>query len=154
MRYVITEYKDYAQIKIDGRPGRPTKRGTLKEAFAYIDAFELDRLKNVQFVDTEPILKPYLMKAIEERAGFARSFGIKRYNTAPHALDKDEMISVAYWGLCDAARRWEKYCDAKGFRSDAMNYFTTYAYYRIKGAVEDFIRQQDWATRSLRERSK
>lgn len=154
MKYLVTEYNDYTEIKVEGRQGRPSKRLTFEEALAYIADCEKKRLGTKAVIEDGPAIKPYLMEQIEKHVGLARSIGIRRYNTATHALDRDEMISVAYWGLCDAARRWEKYCEGKGFDNQALNYFTTYAWQRIKGAVEDFIRQQDWATRSLRDRSK
>jgi len=60
-------------------------------------------------------------------------------------VDNDDLISYGILGLMDAV---EKYDITKGIK------FETYASYRIRGAIIDHIRQQDWVPRNLRMKSK
>lgn len=84
----------------------------------------------------------------------AMSIARKVYNKAPHALELDEMRALAFWGLVDAASRWFGYCEKSNRDPKATQFFTKYASLRIEGAVTDRIRSNDWATRSLRDKSK
>lgn len=94
-----------------------------------------------------------LMPFVHSHLGLAQSIAIKIYKPAAHALELDELKSVAYFGLCDGTRRWPKYCTDRGLEENPA-YFTAYVVPRIRGAVYDFIRTRDWATRSLRDKSK
>jgi RNA polymerase sigma factor for flagellar operon FliA len=55
---------------------------------------------------------------------------------------RDDMISAGMLGLVEAAHRFD---ESKGVK------FTTFAYYRIRGAVGDLLRQVDWLGKSARE---
>lgn len=91
---------------------------------------------------------------IHEYIGLAQSIAQQVWRTAPHALELDELIGIAHLGLVMAARRWEDYCAENQFSPDALQYFKTFAVRRIRGALIDAIRSNDWATRSLRTRAK
>jgi len=63
-----------------------------------------------------------------------------RYN-----LELDEMVSYGVLGLIDAIKKFDNTRD---------NQFKTYAEYRIKGAMLDYMREQDTVPRSVRDKIK
>lgn len=91
---------------------------------------------------------------IDSHIALAVSIALGVYNTAPHALELEELKAIAFFGLCDAADRWPNYCKKKGYDPSATQYFTKYSSLRIRGAIYDRLRSNDWATRSLREKSR
>lgn len=91
---------------------------------------------------------------ILEHLKLAEDIAVREWRTATHALEKDEMLSLAYLGLVDAADRWEAYCVRKEFDPDAIQFFKVFARLRIRGTIRDSIRSADWATRTLRGKSK
>lgn len=95
--------------------------------------------------------KDYLIK---EHLKLAEDIAVREWRTATHALERDEMLSLAYLGLVDSADRWESYCQRKEFDPDAIQYFKAFARLRIRGTIRDSIRSADWATRTLRSKSK
>lgn len=44
-------------------------------------------------------LTPKELSLIESHIGLANSLALKRYKTATHALELDELKAIAYWGL-------------------------------------------------------
>lgn len=91
---------------------------------------------------------------IKNHLNVARDIAIKEWKTAPHALRQDELIALANLGLVDAANRWEAYCEKKQYDPEAVQYFKVFAGLRIRGTIRDQIRKDDWATRTLRTKSK
>jgi RNA polymerase sigma factor for flagellar operon FliA len=91
---------------------------------------------------------------ILEHLNLAKQIALREWRTATHALDKDDMLGLAYLGLTDAANRWESYCVRKGYEPSAVHYFKVFASLRIRGTIRDSIRSDDWATRTLRSKSK
>jgi RNA polymerase sigma factor FliA len=91
---------------------------------------------------------------ILEHLSLAKQIALREWRTATHALDKDDMLGLAYLGLTDAANRWESYCARKGYEPSAVQYFKVFASLRIRGTIRDSIRSDDWATRTLRSKSK
>lgn len=91
---------------------------------------------------------------IEDHLQIAKDIALKEWRTAPHALAKDDLLADAYLGLVDAANRWESYCAKKGYDPGAVQYFRVFASLRIRGTIRDQIRRDDWATRTLRTKSK
>ena len=80
---------------------------------------------------------------IESYAPLAR-YVVDRLNLKPGAaLEYDDLLSQAVVGLIDAVDR---------FDPDRGIKFETYAYYRIRGAVMDMLRELDWLPRSVRQR--
>jgi RNA polymerase sigma factor FliA len=63
----------------------------------------------------------------------------------PSNIDIDDLISAGVIGLMDAI---EKYDPARD------NKFKTYAEFRIRGAILDELRSQDWVPRSVRDKAK
>lgn len=91
---------------------------------------------------------------IENHLGLAESIATREWRTAPYALEKAEMLGLANLGLILAADRWESYCKEKGFDPTAVQYFKGWAGLRIRGSIRDELRKRDWATRTLRSKSK
>jgi RNA polymerase sigma factor FliA len=61
----------------------------------------------------------------------------------PAHLDQEDLIESGIVGLIEAAERFK---ENKGVK------FKTYAFHRIRGAVLDYLRLQDWVPRSVREK--
>lgn len=69
----------------------------------------------------------------------------KLAQTLPQSVQVDDLISVGFMGLMDAADRFDA---SRGFK------FKTYAEFRIRGAIIDELRKLDWVPRSVRDRAK
>ena len=95
-----------------------------------------------------------LVYLIEENIGMAEAISVNIWKTAPHALELDELRSLAYFGLTQAASRWRPYCEKHNYDSKAYNYFKVFASSRIRGACFDAIRSNDHASRTLRGKSR
>jgi RNA polymerase sigma factor FliA len=91
---------------------------------------------------------------ILDHLDLAKSIALSEWRTATHALDKDDMLGLAYTGLVDAANRWQAYCEKKNFDPSAVQYFKVFARLRIRGTIRDQIRKDDWTTRTVRTKSK
>ena len=78
------------------------------------------------------------------------------YIKAPHALERDELESIAFTGLMDAATKWPDYCRRNEFQPDGpgLKYFGAYVSRRVNGAILDHLRSVDWVTRSVRQKAK
>ncbi|HLH04069.1 MAG TPA: FliA/WhiG family RNA polymerase sigma factor [Bryobacteraceae bacterium] len=63
----------------------------------------------------------------------------------PVHIELDDLIHAGTMGLFDAATK---------YRDDKEVAFASYAKHRIRGAIIDSLRQQDWASRDLRKRYK
>jgi len=63
----------------------------------------------------------------------------------PSHIDKNDLISSGQFGLIDAVSRFDY---SRGLR------FETFAVRRIKGAILDELRSQDWVPRSVRSRER
>ena len=63
----------------------------------------------------------------------------------PKNISRDDLESYAFMGLFDALNKFEPERDLK---------FDTYASFRIRGAIIDGLRKEDWLPRSLREKVK
>lgn len=63
----------------------------------------------------------------------------------PKNIIKDDLRSFGFVGLIDAVRK---------FAPERGNQFVTYAIWRIRGAILDGLREQDWLPRSLRDKAK
>src|SRR5215469_8515392 len=74
-----------------------------------------------------------------------RAIAIRVHENLPVHVDLDDLIHAGVLGLFDAV---DKYDDGKRVE------FQAYAKHRIRGAILDSLRQQDWASRDLRRRQK
>ncbi len=66
-----------------------------------------------------------------------RSIAWQVHHRLPRSVEVDELIGEGQLGLLRADRDYDA---AKGAQ------FSTYAYWRIRGAMLDWVRQQDWFT--------
>ncbi len=80
----------------------------------------------------------------------ARGLAWRSFKSAPYALDLDELTGVAREALCIAAARWGGYCAAHGYDPTRLDFFGAYATRRIKGAIIDKARAEDYVPRSRR----
>lgn len=62
----------------------------------------------------------------------------------PSFVDKDDLIEYGILGLIEAAEKYDSKSNAK---------FGTYALSRIRGAILDHLRSQDWLPRSMRDKA-
>ncbi len=63
----------------------------------------------------------------------------------PSNVELDDLISCGVIGLMDAIKKFDPSRDNK---------FKTYAEFRVRGAILDELRAQDWVPRSIREKAK
>lgn len=74
------------------------------------------------------------------------SFHVERVATyLPNNVSKDDLKSFGLMGLYDALNKFEP---------DRKLKFVTYASFRVRGAIIDGLRKEDWLPRSLREKTK
>ena len=63
----------------------------------------------------------------------------------PKSVSRDDLISLGMMGLFDALNQFDLNRDLK---------FDTYASFRVRGAIIDGLRKEDWLPRSAREKAK
>ncbi len=68
----------------------------------------------------------------------------KLFKTMPMSVDREDLVNIGVIGLSEALDRYDPYFGIK---------FETYAIPRIRGAIIDELRKQDWIPRSLRSKS-
>ncbi|RFB19040.1 FliA/WhiG family RNA polymerase sigma factor [Bacillus sp. HNG] len=74
------------------------------------------------------------------------SYHVQRISvTLPKSVNKDDLKSLGMIGLYDALEKFDPSRDLK---------FDTYASFRIRGAILDGLRKEDWLPRSSREKAK
>ncbi|WP_335870741.1 FliA/WhiG family RNA polymerase sigma factor [Bacillus sp. 2205SS5-2] len=74
------------------------------------------------------------------------SYHVQRISTGlPKNVSKDDLKSLGLMGLLDALNKFDPTRDLK---------FDTYASFRVRGAIIDGLRKEDWLPRSARERAK
>lgn len=74
-----------------------------------------------------------------------KAIATRLHESLPVHVDVDDLVHAGILGLIDAASK---------YKSDKNVAFSTYAKHRIKGAILDSLRQQDWASRDVRRRQK
>ena len=84
-------------------------------------------------------------KLIVEYAGLIKFIASKIAARLPSNIELDDLISSGVIGLMDAIEKYD---------SSRDNKFKTYAEFRIRGAMLDELRAQDWVPRSIREKTK
>lgn len=77
---------------------------------------------------------------VENHIGLANKLASKKKRLLPMHVSFEELQSAAYLGLTEAANRFDP---ERGFA------FTTYAYPRISGAINDYLRELGLMTVSL-----
>jgi RNA polymerase sigma factor for flagellar operon FliA len=82
---------------------------------------------------------------ILEHMGLVTAIAAHIQRSVPVHIELDDLVHAGVMGLFDAATK---------YRDDKEVAFPTYAKHRIRGAILDSLRQQDWASRDLRKRYK
>jgi RNA polymerase sigma factor FliA len=80
-----------------------------------------------------------------EHLPLVRAIAIRVHENLPVHVDLDDLVHAGVLGLFDAVTKYD---------SDKNVAFQAYAKHRIKGAILDSLRQQDWASRDLRKRQR
>lgn len=94
---------------------------------------------------TKKIDKRTKEKLILEYAPLIRFIAQKIAVRLPSNIEFDDLVSSGVIGLMDAIDKYDPTRDNK---------FKTYAEFRIRGAILDELRAQDWVPRSVREKAK
>lgn len=84
-------------------------------------------------------------KLIMEYAPLIKFIAQKIAIRLPSNIELDDLISSGVIGLMDAIEKYDPTRDNK---------FKTYAEFRIRGAILDELRSQDWVPRSVRDKAK
>lgn len=82
---------------------------------------------------------------VKEYAPLIRFIAQKIAVRLPSNIELDDLISAGVIGLMDAIDKYDPSRDNK---------FKTYAEFRIRGAILDELRAQDWVPRSIRDKAK
>jgi RNA polymerase sigma factor for flagellar operon FliA len=82
---------------------------------------------------------------IEQYAPLVRRQALLLIGKLPASVELDDLMQAGMMGLLDAVRRYQQMTDAQ---------FETYAITRIRGAMLDELRSQDWLPRSVRSKAR
>lgn len=82
---------------------------------------------------------------IAQYAPLVRRLALRLAARLPANVELDDLMQAGMMGLLDAVRRYEVQDDAR---------FETYANTRIRGAMLDELRSQDWLSRSARSKAR
>src|SRR5512147_249433 len=82
---------------------------------------------------------------IEEYAPLVKYIAERLSARLPASIEVEDLINTGILGLIDAI---DKFIPDRGVK------FKTYAEFRIRGAMLDYLRRQDWAPRSMRRKEK
>lgn len=81
-----------------------------------------------------------------EKYMYLVSFHVERISgNLPNNVNRDDLKSLGLLGLFDAMKKFDPNRNLK---------FDTYASFRIRGAIIDGLRKEDWLPRSLRDKTK
>ncbi|MEO1618685.1 MAG: sigma-70 family RNA polymerase sigma factor [Planctomycetota bacterium] len=90
--------------------------------------------------DSEPDGPPRSIDdLIGEAQGLVRSLAMKVHRSLPIPMDLDDLIAYGQLGLAEAAQK---------FKPDSGVRFTTFAYYRVRGAIYDGVSKMNWTSRA------
>src|SRR5437867_3458857 len=78
-------------------------------------------------------------KLVDANVPFVRSIAAKIKESLPREIEFDDLVAYGMQGLLEAAERY----DGRHGTS-----FTTYAYYRVRGAMFDGLRGMGWLPRA------
>ncbi|MDQ8031401.1 MAG: RNA polymerase sigma factor FliA [Bordetella sp.] len=88
---------------------------------------------------------PNAEDSLVQYAPLVRKLALQLLARLPASVQLDDLIQAGMIGLLDAVRRYQESPDAQ---------FETYATSRIRGAMLDELRSQDWLPRSVRSKSR
>ena len=96
-------------------------------------------------IPSYPITESERKRLIEEYTPLIRFIAKKISMRLPANVDVEDLVSNGVIGLMDAIDKYDSTRDNK---------FKTYAEFRIRGAILDGLRAQDWVPRSIRDKAK
>ncbi|MEJ2634049.1 MAG: FliA/WhiG family RNA polymerase sigma factor [Calditrichia bacterium] len=102
---------------------------------------QIEPLWESYFQSKDPELRNRLM---EKYLGVVHYVVNKLFKSVPGHVERDDLVNIGVIGLGEALNRYNPYFGIK---------FETYAIPRVKGAIIDELRKQDWIPRSLRSKS-
>lgn len=76
---------------------------------------------------------------INEAQGLVRSLAMRVHRSLPIPMDLDDLIAYGQLGLAEAAQKFDPTTGAR---------FTTFAYYRVRGAIYDGVSKMNWTSRA------
>lgn len=82
---------------------------------------------------------------VEQYAPLVRRQALQLVSRLPSSVELDDLMQAGMMGLLDAVRRYQVLAQAQ---------FETYAITRIRGAMLDELRSQDWLPRSVRSKGR
>jgi RNA polymerase sigma factor for flagellar operon FliA len=88
---------------------------------------------------------PYADDSLVKYVPLVRKLALQLLARLPASVELDDLVQAGMIGLMDACRRYQETADAQ---------FETYATVRIRGAMMDELRDQDWLRRSVRVKAK
>lgn len=86
-----------------------------------------------------PAEQQEIHKLVQSVQGMVRQLAVQIHARMPGYLELDDLVSYGQLGLMQAAR---------DFRPELGHKFTTFAYYRIRGAIYDGAIKMSWMNRS------
>ncbi len=101
----------------------------------------VEPLWQTYFKDKNPELRNRLM---QKYLGVVHYVVSKLFKSIPTYVERDDLVNIGVIGLGEALDRYNPYYGIK---------FETYAIPRVRGAIIDELRKQDWIPRSLRSKS-
>ena len=90
-------------------------------------------------------MQPNEEELIEHYMPLVRRLALQLAARLPASIELDDLMQAGLMGLLDAVRRYQASADAQ---------FETYATTRIRGAMLDDLRSQDWLPRSVRSKAR
>lgn len=84
-------------------------------------------------------------RLVGQYAPMVRRLALQLVAKLPASVELDDLMQAGMMGLLDAVRRYQQTAEAQ---------FETYAITRIRGAMLDELRSQDWLPRSVRSKAK
>ncbi|GAB4364638.1 MAG: RNA polymerase sigma factor WhiG [Calditrichia bacterium] len=102
---------------------------------------QVDPLWREYFDSRDPELRNRLM---QKYLGVVHYVVSKLFKSIPPNMERDDLVNIGVIGLGEALDRYNPYFGIK---------FETYAIPRVKGAIIDELRKQDWIPRSLRSKT-
>jgi RNA polymerase sigma factor FliA len=82
---------------------------------------------------------PDTVSLIEEGRALVRSLALRIYRNLPIRVELDDLIAYGELGLAEAARDFDHEHGAQ---------FSTFSYYRIRGAIYDGVAKMTWTSRA------
>lgn len=86
-----------------------------------------------------------VQQLIADNQGLVRSLAKRIHRTLPSYVEMDDLVAYGQMGLAEAA---------KAFDASRGHQFSTFAYYRIRGAIYDGLGKMNWFNRAQYEQAR